>query len=199
MVATWVGHSPVLVQTAGLNILTDPIWSERASPVSFIGPKRVREPGIRFEDLPKIDLVLVSHNHYDHMDLPTLKRLWERDRPLIVTSLGNDTLLRRAGIGAVARDWGGRVPVKPGVSVIVDRVHHWDSRWMTDRNRALWSGFTVVLPGGNLFFTGDTGWGDGSWVSDAARPGKPRLALIAIGAFRPRAVMSGNPDRKSVV
>src|SRR3546814_15568207 len=108
MVATWVGHSTVLVQTAGLNILTDPIWSERASPVSFIGPKRVREPGIRFEDLPKIDLVLVSHNHYDHMDLPTLKRLWERDRPLIVTSLGNDTLLRRAGIGAVARDWGGR-------------------------------------------------------------------------------------------
>lgn len=192
MVATWVGHSTVLVQTNGLNILTDPIWSQRASPFSFAGPKRARQPGIRFEDLPKIDLVLVSHNHYDHMDLPTLKRLWERDRPLIVTSLGNDTILRGTGITSVARDWGESVPVKPGVEVIIERVHHWDSRWMTDRNRALWSGFTVTLPGGNLFFTGDTGWGDGSWVADAARRGKPRLALIAIGAFRPREVMSGS-------
>lgn len=192
MVATWVGHASALVQTDGLNILTDPIWSDRASPFSFTGPKRVRAPGVRFEDLPKIDVILLSHNHYDHMDVATLKRLWTRDRPLIVTSLGNDMILRRAGIPSVARDWNGRVPVKPGVEVIVDRVHHWDSRWMSDRNRALWSGFTVVLPGGNLFFTGDTGWGNGSWVTDAARRGPPRLALIAIGAFRPRELMSGN-------
>lgn len=189
MLATWVGHSTVLVQTDSLNILTDPIWSERASPFGFTGPKRVRAPGIRFQDLPKIDLVVVSHNHYDHMDVATLKRLWDRDRPLIVTSLGNDTILRRAGIPSIARDWGGRVAVKPGVEVIVDRVHHWDSRWMSDRNRALWSGFTVILPGGNLFFTGDTGWGNGSWVAEAARQGPPRLALIAIGAFRPREMM----------
>src|SRR3546814_10478180 len=105
------------------------------------------------------------------MDMPTLKRLWERDRPLIVTGLGNDTLLARNGIPSVVRDWGGRVPVKPGVEVIVERVHHWGSRWMSDRNRALWSGFTVTLPGGNLFFTGDTGWGDGSWVTEAAQRG----------------------------
>lgn len=192
MVATWVGHATVLVQTQGLNILTDPIWSERASPFTFTGPKRVRAPGVRFDDLPKIDIVLLSHNHYDHMDMPTLKRLWERDRPLIVTGLGNDTLLARNGIPSVVRDWGGRVPVKPGVEVIVERVHHWGSRWMSDRNRALWSGFTVTLPGGNLFFTGDTGWGDGSWVTEAAQRGRPRLALIAVGAFRPRELMSGN-------
>lgn len=192
MVSTWIGHATVLVQTEGLNILTDPIWADRASPFSFIGPKRVRAPGVRFEDLPKIDLILLSHNHYDHMDIATLKRLWARDRPLIVTGLGNDTLLRRAGIASVAKDWGERVPVKPGIAVIVDRVHHWDSRWMSDRNRALWSGFTVTLPGGNLFFTGDTGWGDGGWVTEAARQGQPRLALIAIGAFRPRELMSGN-------
>ncbi len=192
MVATWVGHSTVLIQTAGLNILTDPIWSERASPFDFMGPKRVRQPGVRLDDLPRIDLILLSHNHYDHMDLPTLKRLWDRDKPLIVTSLGNDTLLRRAGIPSVARDWGGRVQVKPDVNVIVERVHHWDSRWMSDRNRALWCGFTVTLPGGNLFFTGDTGWGDGSWIREAAAHGRPRLALIAIGAFRPREIMSGN-------
>src|SRR3546814_18285266 len=89
---------------------------------------------------PKIDFVLLSHNHYDHMDMPTLKRLWERDRPRIVTGLGNDTRLARNGIPSVVSDWGGRVPVKPGVEVIVERVHHWGSRWMSDRNRALWSG-----------------------------------------------------------
>ena len=115
MQVTWIGHATVLVQTQGLNILTDPIWSERASPFSFVGPRRVRAPGVRFEDLPRIDLVLVSHNHYDHMDLPTLRRLWERDRPLIVTSLGNDTILRGEGIESVTRDWGGRVPgPRPG-------------------------------------------------------------------------------------
>ena len=192
MRVTWIGHAAVLVQTDGLNILTDPIWSERASPFSFVGPRRVREPGVRFEDLPKIDLVLVSHNHYDHMDLPTLKRLWERDRPTIVTSLGNDTVIRGGGAQAVTRDWGGAVAVRPGVDVVVERVHHWGSRWGTDRNRALWSGFTVRLRGGNIFFAGDTGWGDGSWVREAARHGPPRLAIIPIGAYAPRDFMSSN-------
>jgi L-ascorbate metabolism protein UlaG (beta-lactamase superfamily) len=189
MRVTWVGHATVLVQTQGLNILTDPIWSDRASPLSFVGPRRVRAPGVRFDDLPRIDLVLVSHNHYDHMDLPTLRRLWDRDRPLIVTSLGNDTVIAGAGARAVARDWGGAVRVRPGVEVIVERVHHWGSRWMTDRNRALWSGFTVRLPGGNVFFAGDTGWGGGSWVREAARHGPFRLAILPIGAYEPRDFM----------
>ena len=114
MRVTWIGHATVLVQVEGLNILTDPIWSERASPFSFIGPSRVRAPGVRFEDLPRIHVVVVSHNHYDHMDLATLKRLQERDRPLIVTSLGNDTILRGDGIESVTRDWGGRVPIPGG-------------------------------------------------------------------------------------
>jgi L-ascorbate metabolism protein UlaG (beta-lactamase superfamily) len=192
MLVTWIGHTTVLVQTAGLNFLTDPIWSDRASPFSFIGPKRVRAPGVRFEDLPKIDLVLVSHNHYDHMDLATLKRLWDRDRPLIVTSLGNDTILKRTGIGAVARDWGQSIPVRSGASVIIERVHHWGSRWGTDRNRSLWSGFTIRLPGGNIFFAGDTGWGDGSWPADAARDGPYRFAILPIGAYLPREVMQSN-------
>ena len=171
MLVTWIGHSTVLVQTEGLNILTDPIWSERASPFSFIGPRRVRAPGVRFEDLPRIDLVLVSHNHYDHMDLPTLRRLWERDRPLIVTSLGNDTILRGVGIEAVARDWGESVAVRPGIDVLIERNHHWGSRWGTDRNRALWSAFTIRTPAGNIFFAGDTGWGGGGWArGGASRP-----------------------------
>jgi L-ascorbate metabolism protein UlaG (beta-lactamase superfamily) len=192
MRVTWIGHSTVLVQVAGLNILTDPIWSERASPFSFMGPKRVRAPGVRFDDLPHIDLVLVSHNHYDHLDLPTLKRLWERDRPLIVTSLGNDTILRSEGIESVARDWGGRVSVRGGSEVVVLRNHHWGSRWGSDRNRALWTAFSIRTPQGNIFFGGDTGWGDGSWVAEAARAGPYRLAIIPIGAYLPRDIMQNS-------
>jgi L-ascorbate metabolism protein UlaG (beta-lactamase superfamily) len=192
MRVTWIGHSTVLVQTEGLNILTDPVWSDRASPFSFMGPKRVCEPGVAFEHLPKIDLVLVSHNHYDHLDIPSLRKLWRRDRPLIVTPLGNDTILRAHGIESVAKDWGERVPVRPGIDVIVERVHHWGSRWGADRNRALWGGFTVTLPGGGLFFAGDTGWGDGSWMHDATRSGRCRLALIPIGAYLPRPLMQSS-------
>ncbi len=197
MRVTWIGHATVLVQTQGLNILTDPIWSDRASPFSFVGPRRVRAPGVRFEDLPKIDLVLVSHNHYDHLDQSTLRRLWERDRPLIVTSLGNDAVIRAGGAESVARDWGGTVPVRDGVEVVIERNHHWGSRWFTDRNRALWSAFTVRMPGGNIFFAGDTGWGDGAWVREVARHGPFRLAIIPIGAYEPREVMRShhvNPE-----
>jgi L-ascorbate metabolism protein UlaG (beta-lactamase superfamily) len=183
MVATWVGHSTMLVQTRGLNILTDPVWSRSAGPFG-IGPSRVADPGIRFADLPRIDLVLVSHDHYDHMDLATLRRLWDRDHPLIVTSLGNDSVIGQAGVPARALDWGGEIAVRPGISVIVNRGHHWDSRWFADRNRALWSGFVIRLPGGNLFFAGDTGAGDLKWADQAASYGPIRLALIPIGAFR---------------
>jgi len=183
MLVTWVGHASVLVQTDGLNILTDPVWSKSAGPFGF-GPTRVADPGIRFEDLPKIDLVPVSHDHYDHMDLATLKRLWDRDKPIVVTSLGNDSVIGQAGVPATARDWDQRVAVRPGVEVVVNRGHHWDSRWFTDRNRALWSSFVVALPGGNLFFAGDTGAGDLGWADKAASYGPIRLAIIPIGAFR---------------
>jgi len=191
MLVTWIGHATVLVQTQGLNILTDPIWSDRASPFSFAGPKRVRAPSVAFDKLPKIDLVLISHNHYDHMDLPTLKRLWQRDRPLILASLGNDTILRNEGIEAVALDWGGRRRIGTA-EVEAIRNHHWSSRWGTDRNRALWSGFTVRLPGGNIFYAGDTGFGDGSWIAEAARSGPYRFAIIPIGAYEPRDFMKTN-------
>ncbi|MCP1468980.1 L-ascorbate metabolism protein UlaG (beta-lactamase superfamily) [Sphingobium sp. OAS761] len=203
MTATWVGHATVLVQAAGLNILTDPIWSDYASPFPPLGPRRVAEPGIRFDDLPKIDLVVISHNHYDHMDIPTLERLWARDRPKIVTSLGNDTILKAHGIPATALDWGGSVTGAalnglapqavvqcgnyehcPDYRVHVTRNHHWGSRWGTDRNRALWSSFLIETRAGNIFFAGDTGAGDLGWPYEARRFGPIRLALIPIGAFR---------------
>jgi L-ascorbate metabolism protein UlaG (beta-lactamase superfamily) len=183
MLATWVGHATLLVQADGVNILTDPVWSERAGPLG-LGPKRVAEPGIALEDLPRIDLILVSHSHYDHMDLATLKRLWDRDRPLIVTSLGNDAVIAGAGVKSRAFDWGERIELRPGIWVAVTRSHHWDSRWFSDRNRALWSSFVVGLPSGNFFFAGDTGLGDGKWPAEAAALGPIRLAAIPIGAFR---------------
>lgn len=204
MVATWVGHATVLVQTQGLNILTDPVWSDRAGPFGF-GPARVAAPGIAIDDLPPIDLIVVSHNHYDHMDLATLGRLWRRDRPAIVTALGNDSVIGQAGVPATALDWGqaltltdagpvignGRPRCAPAArcpgdraTVHVIRNHHWSSRWFADRNRALWSGFVVALPGGNLFVAGDTGLGDARWIDQAAGLGPVRLALVPIGAFR---------------
>lgn len=192
MVATWIGHATVLVQAGGVNILTDPIWSERASPFSWIGPKRVRAPGMRLADLPKIDLIVVSHNHYDHMDLPTLKTLWERDRPAIVTSLGNDAILKQHGIGAIARDWGQTLRI-PRAEVTVERNHHWGSRWGSDRNRALWSAFTIRTPAGTIYHAGDTGYGDGRWAAEtAARRGPIRLAILPIGAYEPRDAMKDN-------
>jgi L-ascorbate metabolism protein UlaG (beta-lactamase superfamily) len=191
MRVTWIGHATVLVQTRDLNILTDPVWAHRVSPFSFVGPARVRAPGVDFDRLPPVHLVLVSHNHYDHMDLATLERLWRRDRPLIVTSLGNDRILAARGIGAVAKDWGESVRLGPA-EILVERNHHWSSRWGVDRNRALWSAFTIRLPGGNILFAGDTGFGDGGWVAEAARHGPFRLAIIPIGAYEPRDFMKAH-------
>ncbi len=183
MRVTWIGHASVLIQTQGLNILTDPVWSDVAGPFGM-GPKRVAAPGIALDELPKIDLILVSHNHYDHLDLATLKMLWQRDRPVIVTGLGNDSVIGQAGVAARGLDWGQRLALRPGIDVIATRNHHWSSRWFADRNRALWSSFVVTLPGGNLFFAGDTGWGDGKWPAEAAALGPVRFAAIPVGAFR---------------
>lgn len=189
MSATWVGHATVLVQTAGFAMLTDPVWSDRAGPFG-LGPKRVTPPGIRIGHLPKIDLIVVSHNHYDHLDLDTLKALWDRDQPVIVTALGNDALLASRGIPSVALDWGGTHRAGRA-TVHVTRNHHWSTRWATDRNRALWSSFVVDTPTGRVYFAGDTGFGDGEWTRAAAAIRAAngtvppvRLALLPIGAFR---------------
>ena len=192
MLVTWIGHSTVLVQADGLNILTDPVWVARASPVQFAGPRRVRVPGVRFRDLPKIDLVLISHDHYDHMDMKTLGRLWARDRPAIVTGLGNDIRLAGENIPAIARDWGQSVVVRPGITVTLDRVHHWSARSERDRDDTLWTGFTVTLPGGNLYFAGDTGPGDMRWALPVAAQGPVRLALLPIGAIHAVGPATGN-------
>lgn len=192
MLVTWIGHATSLVQTQGLNILLDPVWARRDSPVQLVGPHRVRAPGVRLEDLPPIDLVLISHNHYDHLDIAALKHLAVRDRPMIVAGLGNDTLLAKHKLKVTARDWGQRVTVRPGIDVILERAHHWSAHWTDDHDRALWSGFTVTLPGGNLYYAGDTGPGDMRWAEQAARSGPVRLAILPIGPYQVDNPSTGN-------
>ena len=191
LAVTMVGHATLLIQMAGLNILTDPVWSERASPLSFAGPRRVTPPGIAFEDLPDIDLVLLSHNHYDHFDTATLARLVEAHAPRIVTPLGNDTLLRRhvPGADVTAHDWGEAVPFGP-LTIHLDPCHHWSARGTRDRSMALWASFTLDGPAGRVLFIGDTGYDRGRPYRAAARHGPPRLAILPIGAYAPRWFMS---------
>ncbi|MGA7964850.1 MAG: MBL fold metallo-hydrolase [Gammaproteobacteria bacterium] len=191
--ATVVGHASVLIQSGGLNVLTDPVWSKRASPLPFGGPRRVWAPGVAFEDLPPIDAVLLSHNHYDHMDMATLRRLHAEHRPLIVTPLGNDAILKRAipDVRVVAGDWWERVDIGKGGEVTIVPAYHWSARTGRDRRMALWSGFMLTTSGGSAHFTGDTGYGDGRIFREVRRRiGRPDLALIPIGAYAPRWFMS---------
>jgi L-ascorbate metabolism protein UlaG (beta-lactamase superfamily) len=190
---TIVGHASVLIQVSGLNVLTDPVWSMRASPLSFAGPRRVAAPGIAFESLPPIDAVLLSHNHYDHMDLATLRRLHSEHSPLMVAPLGNDAILRRAikGVRVAAGDWWDRIDIGKGGEVSIVPAYHWSSRTGRDRRMALWCGFMLSSPGGSVYFAGDTGYGNGRIFQDVRqRVGRPDLALIPIGAYAPRWFMS---------
>jgi L-ascorbate metabolism protein UlaG (beta-lactamase superfamily) len=190
-----LGHASVLVQAAGLNILIDPVLSQRASPVSFAGPKRVNPPGVAFEDMPRIDAVLITHNHYDHLDMPTLERIWDRDRPRLVMPLGNDAILtaRRTDWRPEAHDWGASVPLSEAVSVTLAPSYHWSARGAFDRRMALWCAFLIRTPMGAIYHIGDTGYHDGAFFRALkAEHGAPRLALLPIGAFEPRWFMADN-------
>jgi len=182
---TFVNHATLLLQIAGRNILTDPVWSERVSPVSWAGPRRVRPPGIRFQDLPQIDAVLISHNHYDHLDLETLARLHERDRPWIVTGLGVRSFLRRHGLSnGTELDWWQSAEIGTGLSVTSVPVQHFSGRGLADRDATLWTGFVVSGSAGDVFFAGDTGYGPHFRLIRERFP-RLRLAILPIGAYRP--------------
>ena len=186
---TYVGHMTYLIQTASINILTDPVWSNRVSPFLFAGPKRVIEPGIRWKDLPPIDCVLLSHNHYDHLDLKTLDRLWKDHRPRIIAPLGNDRTIEafNVAINIETYDWGESAQVGEGVKVHLHPTLHWSARGLWDRNRALWAAFNIETPGGNIYFVGDSGYGEGVHFKSAkARFGAFRLALLPMGGYEPR-------------
>lgn len=189
---TWIGHATTLVQTQGLNILLDPVWAHFDSPIQVGGPRRVRQPGVRLEDLPKIDLILLSHNHYDHLDIGAIKYVFDRDKSRVIAGLGNDVLLARHGITAEGLDWGDRTPIASGVSLIVNRAHHWSAHGLHDHDRTLWCGFTLTTGGGNIYYAGDTGPGDMSWLTEARKNGPFRLAILPIGPYRVEGPQTGN-------
>jgi L-ascorbate metabolism protein UlaG (beta-lactamase superfamily) len=186
---TMIGHASLLIQTEGFNILTDPVWSERASPLSFVGPKRHNPPGVALGDLPPIDLVLVTHNHYDHLDLPTLKALHARHRLHIITPLGNETIIRKAVADAkvTVTDWGDETRLDNGVTIHTEPCHHWSARGSRDRRMALWAAFVIATPAGKIYHIGDTGFHSGiNYRAAAARHGGFRLANLPIGAYEPQ-------------
>ncbi|HRK19002.1 MAG TPA: MBL fold metallo-hydrolase [Hyphomicrobiaceae bacterium] len=197
---TYVGHASFLIETGGVNILADPVYSERASPVSFAGPRRVNPPAVPFESLPRIDMVLITHNHYDHMDMRTLHRLLQRDRPRFVTPLGNDTILRSelGDIDVKALDWDQSVSQPRrghDTPLVVTAVptQHWSARGTRDRMHALWASFVVNNGSRKIYMVGDTGFGDGRTFRHVRNhhPGID-LALLPIGAYEPRWMMAGS-------
>jgi L-ascorbate metabolism protein UlaG (beta-lactamase superfamily) len=182
---TFINHATFLVQLPGLNILTDPVYSQRVSPVSFAGPKRAREPGLPFEALPAIDVVFVSHNHYDHLDLATLKNLDAKFHPLFIVPLKVRQFLLKEGLqNVVELDWWQEFKVKDTI-VIFTPALHWSSRTLWDKDETLWGSFMVKSPGFSFYFGGDTGYAE-HFRDIKIRLGSPDVALLPIGAYEPR-------------
>jgi L-ascorbate metabolism protein UlaG (beta-lactamase superfamily) len=181
---SFVGHATFLIQGGGLNMLTDPVWSDCASPLSFPGSRR-RNPRQAFGDLPRIDIVLLSHCHYDHMDLATLRRLWTPRPALIITPLGNEAIIRtkHSMIEVRSADWGDTISVGGGGCATLMPAHHWSARRFRDRNRALWSGFVIEGLGCcRIYFAADTDFDGGRLFRRVVeRHGPPDLALLPIG------------------
>jgi L-ascorbate metabolism protein UlaG (beta-lactamase superfamily) len=183
---TFVNHATVLIQLPGLNILTDPVWSERVSPHSWFGPKRVRKPGIPFDSLPRIDLVIVSHNHYDHMDLDALKRLHLRFSPRMLVPLGNKAILESEGIEKVEEmEWWDTTGVNLETSITFTPTQHFSSRGLLDRNKTLWGSFVINFQGRLIYFGGDAGY-SAHFKEIRNRFGSIDIALLPIGGYEPR-------------
>jgi L-ascorbate metabolism protein UlaG (beta-lactamase superfamily) len=188
--ATFVNHSTVLWQFDGLNVLTDPIWGEWCGPAPGLGLRRVRAPGVDFRDLPPIDVVLLSHDHFDHLCATTMKRLAQRDQPLVVTALGVGRWLKPMGIQRIVElDWWGRTPLSNGATVHAVPANHFSGRWGWDRDRTLWCGFVIEARAGRLYYVGDSGWGP-HFQAIGETFGPMRMSMIPIGAYRPRELMA---------
>ncbi|MBU3916870.1 MBL fold metallo-hydrolase [bacterium] len=194
---TYVNHATVLIQMDGINILTDPIWSDRAGPVSWIGPKRVRAPGLRMDDLPKIDIILISHDHYDHLDFPSLEKLVEKHHPLIFTGLGVKSRLESLSVDKlIEMDWWQEHFYSKDIKIIFVPSHHNSGRGLFDSNKTLWGGFVIKGSAGNVLFMGDTAFGE--FVEQIKkRFSNFKLAILPLGSYEKRWFMKNqhiNPD-----
>ena len=185
---TWIGHATLLVQLDGVNVLTDPQWSNRASPVSFAGPRRVSAPGLDFDALPPIHVVVISHDHYDHLDVATVKRLAERHRPRFVVPLGIKAWLAGLGITDVDElDWWQALTLR-GLTFTCLPAQHFSGRTLFDQNRRLWSGWAIAGRQRRMFFSGDTAYYS-VFKEIGERLGPFDLAAVAIGAYLPQVIM----------
>lgn len=186
---TLIGHATVLIQSESLNLLTDPIYTDRPSPIRFAGPKRTNPPGVAFADLPPIDAVLLTHNHYDHLDLDTIQQLVKRDNPKILAPLGNDTIINKtiAEANVLTGDWGDIIGLNDRVKIHFEPVHHWSARGLRDRRMALWAAFVIETPHLRLYHVGDTGFHEGiNFRAAKEKHGGFDLAILPIGAYEPR-------------
>jgi L-ascorbate metabolism protein UlaG (beta-lactamase superfamily) len=183
---TFVNHATFLIQTGGVAILTDPVWSDRVSPFRRVGPKRVRAPGVPFGDLPKIDLVLLSHNHYDHLDLATLRQLRQRFDPIVLHAAGDRRLI---GPLAFTRshelDWWDAVVLADGLTATFVPAQHFSARGLLDRRKSLWGGYVIESRGRRIYFGGDSGYST-HFADIRRRLGAPDVAMLGIGAYEPR-------------
>jgi len=185
---TWVGHATVLVQINGVNILTDPQWSERASPVSWGGPRRMSPPGLAFEDLPRIHVVLISHDHYDHLDLDTVKRLAAVHDPLFLVPLGLKAWFAENGMTRVEEmDWWQEREYR-GLKFVCVPAQHFSQRTLTDANQRLWASWSVLSAQRRFYFSGDTGYFT-FFKEIGLRLGPFDVAALAIGAYLPPEMM----------
>lgn len=199
---TFVNHSTFLIQLKSngkiFNLLTDPVFSFRASPFPFLGPKRVRPPGLSLDKLPKINFVLISHNHYDHLDATSLEYLNNKHEPDFITPIGNSRYLSFADHKKIhERDWYEKISFPDfGLTIHIDRAHHWSKRTLNDTNKALWGSFVIETDFLKIYFAGDTGY-QNHFSNTKDRHGKINLALLPIGAYEPRWFMKDshmNPE-----
>ena len=194
---TFINHASFLIQLKNLTILTDPIFSERAGPGGWLGPKRVRQAGIKFDELPQVQVILISHNHFDHMDMPSLIKLNKKFKPLFIVPLGNKKYLQKNAIqNVIELDWWEKHTLNATQSITIVPAQHWSRRSFMDTNAALWGGFWLTSQSLNIYFSGDTGYSD-HFKNIHKTLGAPDISLLPIGAYLPEWFMRAshlNPE-----
>ncbi len=183
---TYINHATHLIQLHQMNILTDPVFSYRVSPFKQIGPKRFRSPGVLIKDLPRIDVIVISHNHYDHLDLSSLQKLWEMHKMTIIVPLGNKKIVEKSNATKIIElDWWESIQITPEKKITLVPAQHWSARSLWDANKALWGGFVIEADDLKIYFSGDTGYGK-HFKEIHEYFGKIDVSILPIGAYEPR-------------